>query len=363
MTKLRSKLFVVLLISSLSGSLAHAQNSINIHLNNGDMIRVYLPTIDSMTYTPGTPSGLPVLWTLPVDSLTNSGAIAGGNIVAEGASPVVERGLCWSYYPLPTLLDDTVQLGAGPGVFQHWIPGMGSTTYHVRAYAINAQGLQYGNEIVYTTLPSYVPGSGVTDIDGNNYPTILTGNGQEWMAQNLRTATFANGDPIPHVPDSLVWSQLNSPAWGYCNNDPLLDVPYGRSYNWFTTVDPRNACPVGWHVPSTLEWEDLIAYLGGGSVAGGKLKTVGTIDEGTGLWWENVGATNESGFSAVPAGGRPAIAWHFGNLGYVAFFWTSSVDVDDAIRGWAWVAASYDAEAFAGNYEQRAGFSIRCIKD
>lgn len=335
----------------------------NIHLNSGEVVRVYLPVIDSITYSLGTPQGLPVVWTLPLDSITNNGALAGGNVVAEGASPVTERGLCWSPFAFPSIADSLLVLGAGSGAYRGRVTGMGNATYHVRAYAMNATGIQYGNDKVFTTLAPSAPGGGVVDVDGNSYPSLVFGNGQEWMGQNLRATHFANGDPIPYVPDSLVWSGLDTPAWCAVDNNLLNAVTYGQSYNWHVVSDTRKVCPENWHVPTDLEWYGLVNYLGGEAVAGGKLKSTGDAANDTGLWWENIGATNESGFSAVPAGNRPAAAWNYGNVSYVAFFWTATSDPNDIARAWAWVCQSSDATTFHGNYEKRMGFSLRCVKD
>lgn len=341
----------------------HGQNSMNVHLNNGEVVRIYLPVIDSITYTLGTPEGLPVLWTLPLDSITNNGARAGGNVVAEGNSPVLQRGVCWSPFSFPTINDSVTVAGPGPGPFQLWITGTGSSTYHVRAFAINSAGVRYGNEKIFTTLPPSSPGGGVIDFDGNAYPTLVFGNGQEWMAQNLYTTHFSNGDLITQVEDSSVWSGLNTAAWCSVANDPANAVPFGHSYNWFAVSDARNVCPMGWHMPSDVEWQSLVAYLGGETVAGGKLKSTGDEMSGTGVWWENYGATNESGFTALPAGNRPAAAGIYSNFGWNAFFWTSSVDPDDITRAWAWVCQYLDATTFHGNYEKRMGFSVRCVKN
>ena len=133
----------------LTGPSVQGQNSMNIHLNSGEVVRVYLPVIDSITYSLGTPQGLPVVWTLPLDSITNNGALAGGNVVAEGASPVTERGLCWSPFAFPSIADSLLVLGAGSGAYRGRVTGMGNATYHVRAYAMNATGIQYGNDKVF----------------------------------------------------------------------------------------------------------------------------------------------------------------------------------------------------------------------
>jgi uncharacterized protein (TIGR02145 family) len=123
----------------------------------------------------------------------------------------------------------------------------------------------------------------VTDIDGNVYQTVTLG-GQVWMAENLKVTRYRNGDPIPCVNDASAWSGLSTGAYCHYNNDFNNAAIYGRLYNWYAVSDSRNIAPGGWHVPTDTEWQTLVDLLGGSSVAGGKMKTTGTIQAGTGLW-------------------------------------------------------------------------------
>jgi uncharacterized protein (TIGR02145 family) len=142
----------------------------------------------------------------------------------------------------------------------------------------------------------------MTDQEGNVYKTIVIGT-QEWMAENLNASIYRNGDAIATGLSDADWENtINTQqgAWAYYNNDASYACPYGKLYNWYACVDARQLCPVGWHVPTDAEWTVLTDYLGGESVAGGKMKTTGTS-----LWNSpNQGATNSSGFSAVPGGNR-----------------------------------------------------------
>jgi uncharacterized protein (TIGR02145 family) len=192
--------------------------------------------------------------------------------------------------------------------------------------------------------PLFSPKGTIEDIDGNTYRIIQIGT-QIWMQENLRTTRFSNGDPIPTTdPSSLDirpeenihplkdndFSQPGSPVssddyhkmpkyqWAY-NGDETTVTLFGRYYTWYAANDPRNVCPVGWRVPSCKDWEILIDYLGGAVAAGGKMKTTGT-----GLWAEpNEGATNESGFSALPSGARN-LDGTFSKMGRYAPFWTTT---------------------------------------
>ena len=147
-------------------------------------------------------------------------------------------------------------------------------------------------------------------------------------------------------------------AGAYCNyeNDNVNVATYGRLYNWYAVDDSRGLAPVGWHVPTDDEWQTLIEYLGGSSVAGGKMKETGTTH------WNgpNTGATNESDFTALPGGYRD---WTgvFYNKGYWAYFWSSTyISSDDA---WIRNLSYFDSEAHRYYKFKRCGFSVRCVRD
>jgi len=156
-----------------------------------------------------------------------------------------------------------------------------------------------------------IPGEMTDARDGQTYQTVTLGD-QTWLAQNLNYET--------------------DNSWCF-QNDPANCETYGRLYNWEAAM---NACPAGWHLPSDQEWSKLIKYLDPLSqpnavlteskTAGGMMKTTGTIEDGTGLWAEpNEGATNVTGFSAVPGGERvPTPTGMFNLLGQHVFFWTST---------------------------------------
>jgi len=195
----------------------------------------------------------------------------------------------------------------------------------------------------------------VTDIDGNIYQTIQIGD-QRWMAENLKVTRYRNGDPIPNVTSNVTWEALTTDAYCGYNNSQVNVITYGRLYNWYAVEDSRNLAPNGWHVPSDDDWQILIDYLGGASIAGGKMKTTGTAH-----WLSpNTGATNESGFSALPAGCRDYTG-HCTNIVYHAYFW--STDEIDNSNAWHRRLDYYYSRAFHETYDKRAGFSIRCVRD
>jgi uncharacterized protein (TIGR02145 family) len=195
----------------------------------------------------------------------------------------------------------------------------------------------------------------VSDIEGHIYQTVLIGN-QIWMAENLRSATYANGEPIPNVTDTTAWTQLSSGAWCHYENNTANDAIYGKLYNWYTTVDPRGLCPAGWHVPTDAEWTVLMDFLGGESVAGGKMKST------TGWNAPNTGATNESGFSGLPGGSRAASNDDgYDPVGYYGSWWRSSES--SATFAWFCFLDLYCGCASRFSNDKRNGYSVRCLRD
>ncbi len=207
--------------------------------------------------------------------------------------------------------------------------------------------------------PIVLPNCGtVTDIDGNVYNTITIGT-QCWMKENLKVTHYRNGSSIPNVTDSVLWGNLTTGAYCIYNNEVNNSTTYGRLYNWYAVADSRNIAPSGWHVPTNGEWQILIDYLGDKPLAGGKLKETGTTH------WQspNTGATNESGFTALPGGCRSDYNYYsFYGIGICGVWWSSSgvedITACDASVSYNLNAAGRDCIAL-----KRYGLSIRCIKD
>lgn len=359
----------VLLVMGLSAS---AQTIMNIYQGNGTLLQIPLNSIDSITYTVNAPGDLAILTTLPMGNITATTAVSGGDITDGGGTSVTHRGVCWSTSPNPTTADNTTNDGSGLGSYNSELTGLvAGGTYYVRAYATNSAGTAYGNEVQFTAVGSglYTPGPGVTDINGTTYATITLNNGQEWMAENLRSTRYANGDTIPNVTVSGPWLGLTTGAWVHYANNTANENLYGKLYNWYAVADARNVCPAGWHVPTDVEWQALEIALGmpAGEVnntgfrgaaqnVGGQLKRTGT------QYWlaPNTGATNESGFSGLPGGYRNE-AGSFVVLGGFGYWWTASVNGS----GTAWVHAlsSQDGGSIRGFIDQNVGYSVRCLRD
>lgn len=355
--KTRIALIALLIIGS---SAIHAQTIMNIHQSNGTVLQIPLNTIDSITYTINNPGGLPTVETSFVTSITGNAAVTWGNISNDGGSLITQRGVCYSTNPTPTTANTTVISGSGAGIFTCNLSGLTPmATYYVRAYAINSAGTAYGNEVSFTTVNTGIiisnPGAGVT-FDGYTYSSIVLGNGQEWMAENLRTTNYANGDPIPNVTDATQWDNLTTGAWVHYDNDSQFENLYGKLYNWYTVADSRNVCPTGWHVPSDAEWTFLTAYLGGDLVAGGKMKSTGTQ-----YWFSpNTDATNESGFSGLP-GGWGDYGGGYLNIGNGGYWW-SSAEYDASDAWFCSLYANYSGVNIS-DYQKTLKFSVRCLRD
>ncbi len=207
------------------------------------------------------------------------------------------------------------------------------------------------------TDPDPVP-STVTDIDGNVYHMVTIG-AQVWLVENLRTTKYRNGDAIPMVTVDSVWNNQAATSTGaYCNynNDGANILVYGHLYNWFAVNDSRGLAPAGWHVAGKTEWEALTAYLGGDTLAGGKLKETGTTH-----WLApNTGATNITGFTAVPGGFR-MYSGKSEMIGAFGVWWTSTVSDDFSAMNCGMFSDNEDAVVSVNR--KANGCSVRCIRD
>lgn len=215
--------------------------------------------------------------------------------------------------------------------------------------------------------PDCGPATGtVTDIDGNVYQTIKICD-QWWMVENLKVTHYRNGDAIPNATDDGIWSGLTTGAYCEYNNDLNNVATYGRLYNWHAVSDSRNISPEGWHVATDADWKQLEIYLGlsqseadaegwRGIDVGGKLKEIGTTH------WDNpnIGATNESGFSGLPAGRRSEFG-SYGGLGINTYFWSSMKF--DTYLVWSRYLFSNFSEVSRFYFSVQCGFSVRCVRD
>jgi uncharacterized protein (TIGR02145 family) len=198
----------------------------------------------------------------------------------------------------------------------------------------------------------------VKDVAGNTYNTVQIGS-QCWLKENLRTTKYNNGEVIPMITNNEQWYNLENGAMCYYNNDPENAKTYGALYNGYT-LDEENLCPTGWHVPSAEECDILANNLGGANEAGYKMKTV--YDWASGWGYENGNGSNESGFSALPAGFRVGpVVGYFMEMGYETVFWSST-------ESYYWGKTTFRLKAGRNElstptYGDVYGLSVRCVKD
>jgi uncharacterized protein (TIGR02145 family) len=234
--------------------------------------------------------------------------------------------------------------------------------------------------------PSFTCGtSTISDLDGNSYNTVSIGT-QCWTKENLKVTKYNDGTAIPNsatggsVGTSRTWQDLTTGAYTIYANESSSDANatnYGFLYNWYAAVGivtnlgspTKNICPIGWRVPTDGEWTSLIQFivpsetLGTSpgiqsSNAGGKLKSQGTA------YWNssNTGATNESGFSALPGGYRSNNG-SFNSIRSNAFFWSASEDGSTLNYAWYRILFNNNSDVIRGSNITSLGASVRCLKD
>lgn len=293
---------------------------------------------------------------LPSANTTDATAVSSTSVLLEGiinpngvpTEATFEYGLTNGYGSEIEIAESPFNTNTGINI-EAWLSDLEPlTTYHYRIKAKSQAGITYGEDITFTT-----PGL-LTDADGNIYNTVII-QGKTWMKENLKTKKYSDASNIPFVADGGEWSRLSSP--GYCwykNDETRYKDKYGAIYNWYV-VNSNNICPVGWHVPTDDDWTSLVDYLGEDD-AGSMLKATGTE------YWEgtNDEATNQTGFTALPGGGR-YFTGSFSFSGYHGSWWTTT----ESSISTAWTRCIYHDECVVerNNFDKRYGFSIRCVRD
>jgi len=238
---------------------------------------------------------------------------------------------------------------------------VGNQLHYARAYARTSSGIFYSNEKTFMSPPGQpCPGvSTVSDVDNNTYNTVQIGT-QCWTQSNLKVSKYRNGDNIPTGLSNSAWQNTTSGAYAIYNNDPVNDGLYGKLYNHYAVTDSRGLCPTGWHVPSDGEWTTLENHLGGSNVAGGALKSTAMQPTPGGWNSPNTGATNSSGFTALPGGLR----YYYGDFSFMTYtgvWWSSSVS--SGSNAWPRNLNNNSSDIFRGNAYRSDGFSVRCCRD
>jgi uncharacterized protein (TIGR02145 family) len=337
---------------------------------------------------------LPGVSTTAATAITSGGASTGGMVTSSGGAIVSARGVAYGTSANPTLANQFTMNGSGLGSFTSQLSGLTpGTAYRVRAYATNAAGTAYGNEVMFsTTAAPFVCGtSQATDVDGNNYATMtlnLTINSQLrplcWFKQSLRVSKYRNGDPIPTGLDTSAWRRATSGAVASPNDSAVYDSAYGKLYNWYALADTRGICPTGWHVATDAEYLALTNFCQNNGYSntssnrngpGRALKSCRQINTpystacNTSIHprWLAHNNTNPHygidafGFSALPAGARVGDDGTYQAFGGNLLLQTPNLSPTDLNYG-------YLLRLDAGNFARATGLktwggSVRCVRD
>ena len=314
---------------------------------------------------------LPTVTTDSASNITSSNADVVGEIIDIGWSTVTQYGHCWSTSPEPTIDDDLFNLGTSDttGIFISNLHNLASfTTYYVKAYAINSEGVSYSADTTFTTAignGAPCPGAATITYGGQLYNTVQIGN-QCWLRENLNIGTMINGSTN---------QSSNATIEKYCyNNTASYCDTYGGLYQWSemmqytTTEGAQGICPDGWHIPTDVEWCLLQQYLDESATdcdppvdwpvgidAAGHIKMMGST-----YWtFPNMAATNSSGFTAMPGGKVSSNTFDAFNLR--GYFWTSTEFNATNARG----RLLYNHLAYISRFIglKTHGYSVRCVKD
>ncbi len=303
------------------------------------------------------PFTVPILTTTAATSISTITASSGGNITNDGGVPVSARGVVWSTSQNPAIdLITKTNDGTGIGAYTSLMTGLiPNRTYYIRAYATNSVGTAYGAQVMLNTP---VVDTTITSV------TIGT---QIWSNKNLSVARYRNGDPIPQVTNPTQWASLTTGAWCWYNNDSASYAAiYGRVYNWYAVNDPRGLAPQGWRIPTEGDWNKLVKFIDPAadttcSSCTNQSRTAGGALKSTSGWNSpNTGATNSSGFSGLPAGGRLSngVFTSFGSNGN----WWSATEYNSFF---AYFRELYNANTdLVKFYTYKAsGLSVRVVRD
>lgn len=306
-----------------------------------------------------TPKAIPKIPS--ITNLSALSAIVNSTYNDEGGIKVTELGISINTTGNPSSNDETISSGTVMGDFSVKLTNLSpSTTYYIRAYAKTEIDLVYSDQISFTTLPTE---GMIKDVEGNEYRYIVVGN-KEWLIDNLRTASYRNGDPIETTANmNEDISNISQPRfqWPAGGNEALAET-HGRLYTLDAINDSRGVTPEGWRIPSFDEYNELISFLGGYYIAGNKLKHIGNE------FWDNSGVNETEGsvFKIAPAGIRQ-FDGNFYGLGKRAYVISSSYYTHTANPIWSGIYSlvlrSEDSTAWFAEFQTSNAFSILCIHE
>jgi uncharacterized protein (TIGR02145 family) len=287
---------------------------------------------------------------------SSSVATVGFQVKSDGGSKIVDCGIYIGLSANPETGGTKLSVASDTGTFVFQLNGLvAGTPFYMKAYAKNSKVDGLSDQVTFTTPAK------ITDYDNNSYETVSIVN-QLWMAENLKTAHFQNGDPLgtTTVP-ALDISGESSPKyqWSY-NGDAAISAVYGKLYTYYAITDSRKICPAGWHVPTDAEWIILENALGGYTIAGSSLKEAGTSH-----WISpyNSDATNASCFKALPGGYRSSTsgANNFSYLWNYGYWWSATEG--DAANAWVRTLFVQSTQISRTSFSKKGGASVRCLKD
>ncbi len=351
----------------INRGLSYNKNTIAIFSSNingfGYSVRCLKDSVEAETKLPNT----------VIDSISEiaaSSVMAFGHIIENGGAAISVKGFCWNVTGNPILGDSSIALNPGNGTFSAQLTNLfPNTTYYVKAYATNSVGTYYSHQFQFTTLDTlFTCGVQVMDVDGNIYNTILIEN-QCWMKENLQATHFSDGTIIPEYASNYAWDNLDyyNPAKVYCYYNNNHENGFGALYTWTAAVngnsgsesnpsDIQGVCPEGWHLPSEAEWQELVDSLGGDGIAGGPLKETGNVNWNT----PNTGATNQTGFTALPGGYR-SYNGYFYSAANLGTWWTATLGSSSSGRR---VRMEYNNDNVTiSNGSKYYGMSVRCLRN
>lgn len=307
-------------------------------------------------------SGIVTLVTTSPSVITSVTAKSGGNILSDEGVSVIECGVCWSKSDNPTINNNYIK-SSTQNNFNIKLTGLdANTNYYIRAYANNAAGTFYGNQLSFETPNT------VTDIDGNVYNTVIIGT-QTWMIENLRTTKLNDGTTIANVTNNSSWAAMSSAAYCWYNNNTSYKTTFGALYNWHV-VNTGKLAPAGWHVPSDSEWTTLENYVTANLSTNSSVtkalasNTNWKISTSAGAIGNDLNMNNSSGFSALPSGSRYNVGTFSGLFSYIdegSLWWSSTA----ASAGKAWFRLLYTDFSGVGRNSGfiEYGYSVRCVKN
>jgi len=206
----------------------------------------------------------------------------------------------------------------------------------------------------------------VKDVNGNEYGAMTIGD-QTWLTSNLRVGSFNDGTLLlTWLYEGYEWASAGAafcvyhPSYidGLDSEEEVVDA-YGYLYNWAAVTSSKKLCPTGFRVPTEEDWDELVTFLGGEDIAGGKLKSKRTAPNSHPFWvLPNTGATDNFGFEAVPSGLRTSLGL-YDDLGYYAEWWSSTEYNTDLAH--TYYASYNDAGLYSGYGRKKAGYAVRCM--